>query len=68
DLLQGRQVGPLLDMVIANAALALDCWRNSAHPGGQEAIAVVREIIASGLAWNKYQCHKRLAEKLAVEA
>ena len=64
DLLQGRQVGPLLDMVIANAALALDCWRNSAHPGGQESISVVREIITSGLAWDRYQLHRRLAERL----
>jgi anthranilate phosphoribosyltransferase len=64
ELLQGRHQGPLLDMIIANAALALDCWRQSPNPGDQETFREVREAIAKGLAWNKYQAHKQLAEHL----
>ncbi len=64
-LLAGDEQGPLRDMVVANAALALDCWRANAHPGGSEAIAEVKELLASGTAQAAYFRHRRVARTVA---
>ena len=64
-ILQHQETGPLLDMVLANAALALDCWRSTPHPGNAETIEEVRDLISSGRAWATYQRHRRIARSLA---
>ena len=64
-ILQGEEAGPLLDMVIANAALALDCWRGSAHPGSADTIAEIRDLIRSGRPWATYEHHRRIARSIA---
>ena len=64
-LLQLQETGPLLDMVLVNAALALDCWRSTHHPGNSETIEEVRDLITSGRAWATYQHHRRIARSVA---
>ena len=64
-LLAGEETGPLRDMVVANAALALDCWRGSAHAGSDQTIAEVQDLLASGRPRETYQNHRRHARHLA---
>ncbi len=64
-ILQQHEAGPLLDMVLVNAALALDCWRDSPHPGSAETIAEVRDLVQSGRPWSTYERHRRSARALA---
>lgn len=64
-LLQGQETGPLLDMVVANAALALDCWRSAPHAGCSETIEEVRRMVANGAGWMHYEMHRSHARRLA---
>ena len=64
-ILRGEETGPLHDMVVANAALALDCWRGSTHAGGDDAIGEVRDLLASGRPWSTYGHHRRIARAVA---
>ncbi len=64
-ILRGEETGPLLDMVLANAALALDCWRGSVHAGSDETIAEIRDLIAGGRSWATYEHHRRCARMVA---
>ncbi len=64
-LLNGEETGPLHDMVVANAALALDCWRGAAHPGGDTAISEVRSLLGSGAVATFYAHHRRAARAIA---
>lgn len=64
-LLNGEETGPLRDMVIANAALALDCWRGNAHPGGDQAITDVRALLEQGRVRDCYARHRRVARSIA---
>ena len=64
-LLQGKETGPLQDMVVANAALALDCWRGNSHPGSDLAIGEVRDLLASGVVKATYERHRRISRVVA---
>ncbi len=64
-LLTGLEKGPLLDMVVANAALALDCWRGAAHPGGGSTISEIRQVVAEGSPWATYERHRSFAREIA---
>jgi anthranilate phosphoribosyltransferase len=65
SLLAGEETGPLHDMVVANAALALDCWRGDAHPGSSSTIDEVRELLASKAVAMSYARHRRVARAVA---
>ena len=52
-------------MVVANAALALDCWRGTSHPGSDSAIHEVRDLLASGAVKATYDRHRRIARAIA---
>ena len=67
-LLSGEEIGPLRDMVIANAALALDCWEGRATLAGAESLARAAEILASGAARAVFERHRTLANALATQA
>ncbi len=64
-LLTGEETGPLHDMVVANAALALDCWRGHAHPGSASTIDEVRDLLASKAVATTYERHRRVARAVA---
>ena len=65
SLLAGEENGPLHDMIVANAALALDCWRGHAHPGSSSTIDEVRELLASKAVAMSYVRHRRVARAVA---
>ena len=65
QLMHGTETGPLHDMVVANAALALDCWRGTSHPGSDSAIDEVRDLLASGAVKATYHRHRRIARAVA---
>jgi len=64
-LIDGEETGPVHDMVVANAALALDCWRGTAHPGSDDAIREVRDLLANGAVGAIYARHRRIARAIA---
>lgn len=65
DLLAGRSPGPLEDMVVANAAVALACWRDLPHLDSRETAAEVREALRQGNAAATFQRHRTMARRLA---
>jgi anthranilate phosphoribosyltransferase len=64
-LLTGEETGPLRDMVVANAAMALDCWRGHPHAGNPDTIAEVMDLLLSGRPRETYHAHRRNARRLA---
>ena len=65
QIVHGTETGPLHDMVVANAALALDCWRGTSHPGSDSSIDEVRDLLASGAVSAIYHRHRRIARAVA---
>jgi anthranilate phosphoribosyltransferase len=64
-LLDGELRGPLYDMVILNAAAAIDLWSSrppDAHGAGMEE---AKELLASGKAKTAFLKHRDIAKKLA---
>ena len=64
-LLNSQETGPLLDMVVANAALALDCWEGAPALGGESSRQRVREILASGAVRRCFETHRTMAQAMA---
>ena len=64
-LLSGAEKGPLLDMLVENAGVAIDLWHGRpprlAGPGAEQARALIR----SGAALAKFEQHRDLAMRLA---
>jgi anthranilate phosphoribosyltransferase len=65
DLLADRHRGPLLDMVLANAGTALDCWHGRAIESAGAGFAQARGLVAQGAAWACYGRHRSAARQLA---
>ncbi|MDA3962363.1 MAG: anthranilate phosphoribosyltransferase [Planctomycetota bacterium] len=63
-ILDGRETGPLLDMVCANAGAAIDLWHGRAPALLGEGASQARELIASGAAKALFEMHREMARAL----
>lgn len=68
ELLEGKETGPLLDMVCENAGAALDLWAGRVPSYGGPGAATARQLIESGAALRAFEKHRKLAQRLAQES
>lgn len=65
-LLAGEEIGPLLDMLCANAGLAIDLWHGrSPQPDGAGS-KLARQLLASGVVATTVDRHRSLAKELQL--
>lgn len=65
ELLEGKETGPLLDMVCENAGAALDLWAGRAPSYGGPGALEARRLIAAGETLRAFEKHRALAQKLS---
>ncbi len=63
-LLAGEETGPLRDMVLINAAAAIDCWYGRPVDGVGEGYAQAKELLESGAVQACFEKHKAVAASL----
>jgi len=64
-ILTGKESGPLVDMILANAAVALDCWHDRPAHGRGQGLDTARALLASGQVADTLARYQALAKELA---
>lgn len=65
-LLSGAENGPLLDMLVENAGVAIDLWNGLVPSIGGPGAEQARALISSGAAIKKFEQHRDAAIRLAL--
>lgn len=63
-LLQGKEKGPILDMISENAGASIDLWEGRSPRYGGEGSEKARSLIKSGAALGVFERHRRAAQEL----
>lgn len=63
-LLEGRERGPILDMICENAGASIDLWEDRLPAYGGEGSKKARALILSGAALRAFEQHRAAAQKL----
>lgn len=64
NLLEGKEEGPLLDMLCINAGAAIDLWKGKPPSYEGDGAKMARTLIADGSALATFEAHRSFAQKL----
>ena len=64
DLIHGRLGGPLLDMVLVNAGVAIDAWHGRAISNSGEGLRQARELVENGTVARTFAKHREVAQRM----
>lgn len=63
-LVEGKETGPILDMICENAGASIDLWEGRSPSYGGEGSRKARALIENGAALRTFELHRSVAQKL----